>query len=54
VITALASIGFVLLLTPTGSLPTPRWRWWVRIMAATPAVLLLAVPLAPGPFDPRY
>jgi hypothetical protein len=54
VITALASIGFVLLLTPTGSLPTPRWRWWARIMAATPAVLLLVVPLAPGPFDPRY
>jgi hypothetical protein len=23
-------------------------------MAATPAVLLLVVPLAPGPFDPRY
>jgi hypothetical protein len=54
VITALACIGFVLLLTPTGSLPTPRWRWWARITAATPAVLLLVVPLVPGRFDPRY
>ncbi len=54
VFTALALIGFVLLLTPTGSLPSPRWRWWARIMVAAPVVLLVVVTLAGGPLDPRY
>jgi hypothetical protein len=51
--TALTLIGF-LLLTPTGSLPSPRWRWWARAMAATPVVLVLVVTLVGGPSDPRY
>ena len=52
--TAMTLIGFLLLLTPTGSLPSPRWRWWARGMAAVPAVLVLMVTFADGPLDPRY
>src|SRR5512132_3361356 len=51
---ALTLIGFDLLLAPPGSLPSPRWRWPARVMAVTPAVLVLVVTLAGGPVDPRY
>jgi hypothetical protein len=54
VVTALASLGFVLLLTPTGSFPSPRWRWWARVTAAAPVISLLAITLAPRPFDQPY
>ena len=47
-----ACLGFVLLLTPTGSLPSARWRWWARAAAA--AALLALVSTALLPFDPPY
>jgi hypothetical protein len=44
-------LGFVLLLTPTGKLPSPGWRWWARAMVAVPLLMLVLVTLAPGTVD---
>jgi hypothetical protein len=49
-------VGFVLLLTPSGSLPSPSWRWWARAAAAAPILFLAALTVGPGlviaPYDP--
>jgi hypothetical protein len=42
-----ALVGFVLLLTPTGTLPSRRWRWWARAAAAAPVVGLVSLTLGP-------
>ena len=41
-------VGLVLLLTPSGSLPSPRWRWWAWLSAAGPVVFILALTVGPG------
>jgi hypothetical protein len=51
IVTAIACNALVLLLTPTGTLPSPRWRWWAAVAAATPVGLLLVVTLLPRPGD---
>jgi hypothetical protein len=53
-IVSLACVGFVLLLTPTGSLPSPRWRWWARVAAAAPVVFVVALTVGPGLVIPPY
>jgi hypothetical protein len=44
-------LGFVLLLTPTGSLPSPRWRWWARLVVTAAVV---GVVVNTQPMDPPY
>jgi len=48
-----ACIGFVVLLTPTGSLPSPRWRWWARAVIAATVVLVVSAALTPDPLQPE-
>ena len=48
---ALAVLGLVLRLTPTGSAPSARWRRWGFASAAAMAVLAVAATVAPGSLD---
>jgi len=49
---ALTCLQFVLLLTPTGSLPSPRWRWWAWFAGGAAVVALVSAMLLP--LDPPY
>jgi hypothetical protein len=53
ILAALLALSFILLLTPTGSLPSPRWRWWAWATVAAPVALLVALAVARGSLDPR-
>jgi hypothetical protein len=54
ILAALPALSFILLLTPTGSLPSPRWRWWARIAAAAAVAWLLGSVVHPAPLYPEY
>jgi len=54
IVTAQTALSFVLLLTPTGRLPSPRRGWWARVTAAATIILLVALAVASGPLDPQY
>ena len=43
----MAWVGFILLLTPTGSPPSPRWRWCARVAVAALVVAVVSSLLLP-------
>jgi hypothetical protein len=49
----LLTLGLVLLLTPTGSAPSPGWRRWAFASSAAMAALTVAATVAPGSVDAR-
>ena len=49
---AVPLLALALLLTPTGSLPSRRWRWVAWALVAVAVVNALGTPLQPGPLEP--
>jgi signal transduction histidine kinase len=43
-------VTFLLLLFPDGHLPSPRWRWFARILGASLVIVYVTIVLKPGPF----
>jgi hypothetical protein len=50
----LSCAGFALLLTPTGRLPSPRWRWWARLAAATAVLYFVGSVVDGQPLDSQH
>jgi hypothetical protein len=46
--------AFIMLLTPTGALPSPRWRWPARLAAAGIGLWSISAIISPRPLFPEY
>jgi signal transduction histidine kinase len=44
-------VTFLIMLFPGGHLPSPRWRWFARVLGAGFAVIFLAILLGPGKLE---
>ncbi|HEV8563711.1 MAG TPA: hypothetical protein VGR41_02235 [Actinomycetota bacterium] len=44
-------ITFLILLFPSGRLPSPRWRWFARVLGAGFFVIFVAILFGPGKLE---